>query len=155
MKITPVPEKKDVSSLATVSRPHAQLYITDIVRIGYSIYVRIENKGPDELANNKISIYAGFWNPVKSEGKPHVKKVIWVQNSLPMWVYLGRSIDDDYFSLCSPEKQQCEPDWGLEVHVGSVPSLKLYPEQGPLDYSFYDQGSMPRLFMIENIPIMK
>ena len=70
-----------------VGRPVADIAITEIGRIGYSLYGKIENTGPDVLSNHKIYIRARWAHPnylEKDDYEPGVTQVIWVQDSLPM-----------------------------------------------------------------------
>lgn len=83
-----------------VGRPVADIAITEIGRIGNSLYGKIENNGPDVLSNHRIYIRTRWAHPNypdMDDYEPGVTQVIWVQDSLPMWVYLGKTIKDKDF----------------------------------------------------------
>ena len=139
----------------TVSRakPIADIEITEISRIGYSLYALIQNNGPDTLTYQPLKLNVQ-WG-VNGNFDNHDSQIIWVQENLPMWVHLSYALDDDYHALCSPNPKKCSADqFKVYADIGSYGDA---PPWGEIDYSYQErkENNNNKYYSLDKVDIMK
>jgi len=97
-------QKPQAGTGGAIVHPGADITITKVERIGNKVFAYIENKGPDDLPNNRIG-FAVSWYKNLPNGYTEVtghlyRHDIWIQSNLPQWVHLDDTLDDFLLREC-------------------------------------------------------
>ncbi|MFZ5820051.1 MAG: LysM peptidoglycan-binding domain-containing protein [Chloroflexota bacterium] len=97
-------QKPQVGTGGAIVHPGADITITKVERIGNKVFAYIENKGPDDLPNNRIG-FGVAWYENLPDGLTQLTALeapdsIWVQSNLPQWVHLSDRLDEFLAQEC-------------------------------------------------------
>lgn len=139
-------QKPQATSSGGVLHRSADITVTKVARIGNKVFAYFENNGPDQLYNNRLG-YSVSWFKMLPNGNTQVTghrydHTLWVQSSLPQWVYLDSALDTFIRQECKGKISDCEymlyvPQWAEGYY--DDPKQPDFTDPDPKNDDYYDK----------------